>query len=342
MANYTTANLVKAQVKLQGAFASQDTRFRDPAVHKLFVRNTAQLVPNYKELRTREDRTVETNYFKRTSRALGSARAHNHTGTKGDSGILTPTWATKADDFYTTLKSPDNKIYEAQEIFENELFNSIANFMEGLETVASNTLFNNRTGVNTATSEGTFDATNAVFEITDSTHGNRAIQISKMVMDINKYQGVKLNIVCDSIAFNKFQYLAAQGISNATNYSFQFMGVDFIHDPKLTALAVALDATYTKGYWEVVPDMTVACLDWIPKQNRMGVETKENLYGSIMNPFDGLQYAVHSYVERTDDSANGGYTQDVATQVEVSIDVAYELAPLSTATETVVYAFALV
>ena len=62
MANFATAVLVKAQAKLTGAFQSEELRFRDPAVHKLFLRNTSIMMPDYQALRTREDRTVETNF----------------------------------------------------------------------------------------------------------------------------------------------------------------------------------------------------------------------------------------------------------------------------------------
>lgn len=342
MANYTTANLVKAQVVLDGAMASQDVRFRSPEVWKLFLKNNENFFPNYKELKTRDDRALEANYFKRSQRALGSARAHNHTGAKGDSGVLTPTFATKSDKFTMSLKQADISVFEAQKELENELFNSIANFMEGLDTLASTTLFSNRSGVNNATANGTFDATNDVFEINDSSYGNQAIQITKMVMDINKYQGTELDIVCDSIAFTRFMYLAAQGVQNATNYSFQFMGVTFVHDPALTALAVALDATYTKGFWQAIPRNTIGALTWIPKQNRLGVETSVNMYSQIVNPFDGEAYAMHTYETRADGSATNGYTQDVTTEFELSLDVALTIAPLSTATETPVLAFALV
>jgi hypothetical protein len=66
------------------------------------------------------------------------------------------------------------------------------------------------------------------------------------------------------------------------------------------------------------------------------------MYGSIVNPVDGLSYAVHSYEERADATATNGYTQDVLTQYEISIDVALEHAPLSTANETPLQAFGLI
>ncbi|MFM7854470.1 MAG: hypothetical protein ACKO96_21745, partial [Flammeovirgaceae bacterium] len=140
----------------------------------------------------------------------------------------------------------------------------------------------------------------------------------------------------------KFQFAAAQGASNATNYSFQFSGMTFIHDPSLTNKAPLIDAAYTKGFFEVVANGMIGMLDWIPQKNREGRTTTVNKYSAITNPFDGLQYAMHSYETRADDSANNGDVQDVVTQFELSIDLAHEVAPLSVATETPIFAFALV
>lgn len=340
MPNYTSANLVKAQLALNGAMANADRRFRDPAVHKLFLSNREQFFPNYKELRTSEKRTIEANYYKRTSRVLASGRSHNHTGSTGDSGVLTPTWVSKSDPFSMTLKQQDSSVLQDQ--LNDMIFNSVANHLEGWEEIASNTLLNNRTGVNNATTDGTFDATNDVFEITENTNGVHAPFISRMVLQINKYANMDLVFVCDPISFRKFMALAAQGASNATNYSFQFMNMEFVLDVSLTTKAIAIDSSYSKGFWEVVPRNMIGALDWIPRQNRQGVTTSVNRYATINNPFDGLDYALHSYEGRADGTSVNGEKQDVLTQFELSIDIAYELAPLSTATETVVYAFALV
>jgi len=342
MANYTLANLVKAQVKLQGDFASADKRFRTPDTFLTYLNGSRTFFPNYDMLKGREDRPLEANYFIRTARALTNARSHNHAGTHGDSGILTPSFTTYTDKFALTLKQSDNSVFEAQEEYNDKLENTIANFAEGLESVAVNHAFANRTGVNNALVEGTFDGATDVFEIADLTHGNRAIQITNIVMDINKYSKMPLEVVCDSVAFNKFQFLAAQGISNATNTSFQFNGVRFVHAPALSTLATGLDATYTKGFWLAVPVGMVGALNWIPKQNRQGVQTSVNMYGSLSNPVDGLQYGVHMYETRADGTAVNGYTQDVLTEVEVSIDIALEKAPLSVAGASPIHAFALV
>ena len=343
MANFATSALAKAQAKLINKFKAGEMKFRNPAVHLLFVRETNIMMPDYNTLRTREDRTVETNYLLRTSRALGGARSHNYTGAQGDSAIMTPSWAPYTDGFVSTIKEADNKIYDFTELHMNKMENVLINFVNGLETVASGYAFSNRTGVNSATAGGTFNAVDDTFEITDATNGEKAIQITRTVMDINELSGDDLVVICDSIAWNKFGFDSAQGTGNSTNLGYQFQGIEFIHDPKLTAAAAGLVAAYSKGYWIAVPRGTVAGLDWIPLQNREGRDYGNIAsYGTILNPIDGLNYAIHSYQAGADGTAVGGYTQDVKIETQVSIDIAYVNSPSSTANESTLFAFALV
>lgn len=342
MANRLTANLVKAQAKLIGAFQAQELRYRNPVTYLAFKRSGAVMFPNYDELRKREDRVIETNYKLRANRSLATGgRVHNHTGTKADTSTLTPSWTTYSDKFNMSLKQADNSLYNEDEQMAHEVQEVVANFAEGLETVATNYIFNNRSQVNIATAEGSFDGTDYVWEIPEADE-DRLIQITRSVMHANKYSDSNLMIFCDTIAYNKMLFKAAQGAQNSTNLSFQFNGVTFVHSVELGALGGALASAYAKGFWIVAEAGTFGVLPHIPKQNRMGVETKENSYSSLSNPIDGFPYAVHSYETRADDSANNGYTQDVVTQYEISIDQAFEKAPLSTANETVFQAFAIV
>ncbi len=342
MANRTTANLVKAQAKLIAAFQASELRFRFPATYLALRSMSPIMFPNYDALRTREDRTVETNYAKRAVRSLGSARTHNHTGVKADTATLTPTWTSYTDKFNMSIKQADISIYDAQEQMNQEIANIVGNFMEGYETAATAYLFANRSGVNVATAEGTFDAVDDVFEIVEAKE-SRAIQITKIAVDANKYPA-GATIFCDSISYAKFEYQAAQGASNSTNLSFQFNGTTFIHSVELGALAAALVSAYAKGFWIVVPNGTVATLPWIPIQNRNGNSDHAPLatYTNILNPVDNEVYAMHYYSAGADDSANNGYTQDVVIQYEVSQDLAFVKAPLTTASETPILAFAIV
>lgn len=342
MANYVPSDLVLGQANLFGKMATSELRFKDPVTWKEFLRNTVFMFPNAVELRTREDRAV-TAYFKlRTSRALGTGRVHNPVGARGDSGALTPSWATSTDKFAINLKQAGNNVFTHQEMFNNELENVVANFAEGLETDAVDHLFNNRSGVNIdASGEGSFNATQDAYELTETVNGDRAIQITKTVMHNNKYTG-NYTIFCDTISFNKFEKDANQGNGNSTNLSFQFGGVTFIHSAELSALAAALAAPYVKGFWVAVPEGTIGAIPWIPSENRVGVNTKVNQYGQIQNPVDQETYAIYNTETAVDGTANGGMTQDVQIDWEVSLDVAFENAPLSVADETTLQAFALV
>jgi hypothetical protein len=341
MANRTTANVVKAQAKLIAAFQSSELRYRFPATYLALLAMSEIMFPNFQQLRTREDRTVETNYAKRAVRSLGTGgRTHNHTGSKSDTATLTPTWTSYDDKFNMSLKQADSSLYNADEQMFQELSNIIANFMEGYETAATAYLFANRSGVNVATAEGTFDATDDVFEIAEAKE-TRAMQITKIALNANKYPD-GATVFCDSISYAKFEYWAAQGAANSTNLSFQFNGVTYVHSVELGALAAGLVSAYSKGFWLVVPTGTVGVLPWIPVQNRVGVVTKENEYSNIINPVDGQVYALHSYETRADDSSNNGYTQDVVTQYQIAQDLSFAKAPLSTAGETTILAFGIV
>lgn len=342
MANRTPANLSAAQAKLIDAFQSSELRYRHPATYLALRAMGSIMFPNYDDLRKREDRSIVTNYLKRAKRTLGTGgRTHNHTGVKGDSTTLTPTWTTYDDKFNMSLKQADNSLYdESQQLFA-EMSNIIANFMEGYETAATAYLFNNRSGVNIATAEGTFNATQDAFEI-DITNIDRAMQITKIAMDANKYPS-GITYFCDSISYARFEFQAAQGAQNANNLSFQFNGVQFVHSVEMGALAAALTVPYASGFWLAVPNGTVTTLPWIPKQNRQGnfEHAPISMYTNILNPVDGETYAVHTYDTAADDSANNGYTQDVVTQFQISQDMSFAKAPLSVTDETTILAFAI-
>jgi hypothetical protein len=345
MPNYTASDLAKAQGILQGRFQAGEVRYRLPATFREFVRQTEVMVPSHRQLRTREDRAVEANFFARSARTLGSARSHDHTGDKGDSAVLTPSWSVYTDEFKMSLKQADISVYSTAEQLANELQQVIGNFAEGLEDASDAYLFNNRSQVNTYAAQGTFDGTDNVFQIAEANE-DRAVQIIKSAMDFNKYQGMGYTFFCDTVAYDKFEFFANQGQGNSQNLTFQYSGVNFVKSIGLDARAAdsALNGTagYTNGFVIAVPDGMIAALDWIPVQNRTGIDGKEAVYGSLINPVDGLVYATHSYDERSDETADNGQTQDVKTETQVSIDIALEHAPLTTANETPLQAFAIV
>ena len=344
MANYTLANLVKAQIKLQGEFAQNDTRYRVPAVFQMFLNGAERFFPNYKSLKTAVNRTVETNYFARTAQSLlTTAPSHDHTGTGGDSGILALAWQPYKATFSMTLKQANNSTWTWQEEYTNEIRQKVIDFADGLDDAAGSYLFNNRSGATSGTVDGkvSFNGTNDAYEVAIASESEVATLI-KLTADINKYQGQTLDVACDPILYSKVLVLSNQGAGNSTNTSFQFLNTNWILDPKMSARAVGLDAGYNKGFGVVAPRGHIACADWISQQNRTGVETSVNMYGSLLNPVDGLQYGVHTYETRADGTSVNGQTQDVVTQTEMSIFLSFNHAPSTVTDETPLMAFAIV
>ena len=350
MANFTTANLIKYQAKITQMFQSGELCFRDPAVFNFMRRSTEIMIPSHKEIKNSAKRTTgEVNYFNRSARSLGTGgEIYNHTGSKGDSSVLVPSWTVYDDKFKYDIKQANGSVFSLDDEVMSEMINANINFAEGLESAAATYVNANRSGVNTSTSEGTFNGTNDVFEITEdvtniNATGWRGIQITKSTMDINKWRGVPMTVICNTVAFNKFEAQANQGSANSTNLSFQYSGVEFIKSVELDALSTAINAGYgSNGYWIAVPMGTVATLDWIPVQNRNGVETKVNKYGTIIHPSTGLTLATHEYEARADGSGANSENQTVDFQTQLFTYNSFNHNPLTTADETPLQAFAFV
>ena len=341
MADFATSDLTTAQALLTGAFANQEVRFRNPVTHLEFLRQGEIMIPSYQELRKREDRVIDTFFSDRVSRALGSERTFNHVGAKGTSTKFTPSWLTNTDKFAISLKQGDQNMFSNAEMLASEMQNVMINFIEGMDADAESHVFSNRSTENLATQQGTFEATDHHFAILEADE-TRAVQITQTVMDTNKFSG-NITLFCDSISHDKFEQQRFQGAGNSENLSFNFNGnVKIIHSLGMNAFAAGLSTPVTKGFWIAVVDGTIAALPWIPIQNRQGIVTKENMYGQINNPIDGIDYAIHTYEERVDGVSLGGQLQDLKVETQIWLEIAYETAPLSVATESSLMAFALV
>jgi len=305
------------------------------------------MIPSHNEIKNSAKRTTgEVNFFDRSYRALGNGgEIYNHAGSKGDSSVLVPAWTSYDDKFYYSLKQANGSVWSLDDELMSEMTNLFINFAEGLESAAATYIHSNRSGVNTYARQGTFNATNDVFEITaDTTNvlstGYRGVQIIKSAMDANKWRGMALVAYCDTVMYDKFEALANQGSGNQNNLSFQYSGVEFIKSVEMDALAVALG--YEDGYCVVAPNGTLATLDWIPVQNRQGIVTSVNKYGTLIDPNTGLTLASHSYEARANETANNGENQDVKVENQAFTYISFNHAPLTEADETPLQAFAFV
>ena len=337
MSNFSPTNLAKAQALLQKKFSSPEGRMKPSPVVSMGLSNSNLLIPGHEQLRTREDRTVEANILKRTSRATTSSRTHNHSGSRGDSFVLALSWATFVDKFSISLKQLDNNVFGFEAVLAQQLENAMKNIIESIETYIVTLLQSERTQINSATAQGSFNATNYAFEISKAT---QFYQIIKAMMRKNNYQGA-YDVITNANAFINAEYQASQGAGNNQNTNFQFQGLNIVESNDLT------DSNYAAtDVALVMPVGSFGILPWIPKQNRNGYGDYNSYtggYGSMRDPFGlGLDFAVHGYAQRADASASNGDTQDLLLDFELSVDIAAPISPLSTATETVVFEAALV
>tara|TARA_R110000764_G_scaffold72464_4_gene148644 strand:+ start:973 stop:2001 length:1029 start_codon:yes stop_codon:yes gene_type:complete len=340
MANLTPTNFKTAQAKLTGKFASNEMRLISANTYLEISKLTQFMLPNYLDLRKREDRAIETSLLTRTKRTVGTARSSTHTGNRGDSAVVTPSWSTSTDVFSLSLKQYDNNTYTMQEGLNNLFENAYLNMVESLEDDAQDFIYGDRTGVNVSTGGGgTFNATDDVYDFAAGSV-DTVIQKTKTVMEENGYKGA-ITVFADSIAYDLFRYQAFQGAGNDKNLSFQYEGINFVRSIGLGIKFDPLAGVYDTGVWIASPNDSIGALPWIPKQNREGVVTRLQTYSNGISPYDGSPYAIHSYETAGDYTANNGYTQDEATQIEISQDMSFMSSPITVTDETALFAFSL-
>lgn len=332
MANYAASVLAEAKLILGQRYASPEKRLKSSGVIGSFLKNTKIALPEVGTLRTKEERPEKGYFFNRSKRTATGARSFNHTGTVGDSSEVAFTYTTFRDVASTSLKRSDNNLFNDAQLLANELDNMFKNIHEAMDSAALNKLVTSKSLINAATKNGKFDTVTGVFEIHPDKI-SRALQNAKSMIRQNYYSG-GVDAILDPVFFAEAEYLASQGTMNATNYGFQLSGLN-------VSEAVGFnDAGYPAGLGLFIPEGTIGAIDWIPRQNREGKGDYESVlggYGSIVDPFTGLTFAVHGYSQRADTSLAGGDVQDVVTEWEISVDMSFNNSPLSVATESTIF-----
>jgi len=349
MANFSPSNLVKGQALFNQRYKSLEWRLPDTAALSVaYIGEKAN--PMLAELRKREDRSVSAYFPIRKTKAASSARVHNHTGTRGDSLEVAINWSTVVDTFSISIKQNDNNVISWEENYAAQMQNSVFNVLSALDTSFITLLEADRTQINVGGVNGTFDGTDYVMEISAS-HKDYFFQNLMANMRQNLYKG-QLTVIVDSLSGIEAARQANQGIGNATNLGYQFLNMNIVQSTN--AILDGLTDTYD-GAALAFPMDSAGVVFWIPKQNRKALDPVQALsyngdFGSINVPIyddkGNVRYnvplAIHSYAERADASASNGSAQDVVIQIEVSLDMAYVSAPLSTfrgSNDSVVYGF---
>lgn len=332
MANYAASVLAEAQLILNQRYAAPEKRLKTAGVFGAFQKNSELTIPNVGELRTKEERPEHGYFFNRSKRSSISSRTHNHTGTVGDSTQVIFNWGTYGDVCSVSLKRADNNVMSDAAILANELDNVFKNIYESIDDAALTYLATNKSTVNVAAKNGTFNALNDAFEI-GSGDISRVLQHAKSMARQNYYNG-PYEMILDPTLYIEAEHYLQQGSANATNTAYQAGGLGLWEAITLS------DVNYAAGAGYVIPQGTIGVVDWIPGQNRQGVGNYESVlggYGTIQDPLSGMTFAIHGYAERADTSAAGGDTQDVVTQWEVSVDLTFNHSPMTVAGETTIF-----
>lgn len=341
MADYAASVLAKAQTVLDERFQSAEMRMKPSSVFMMLLKNRNFLIPDVRGLRTKEERPTKTYLKNRAARALTNSRLHNHSGANADSTEVDIAFTTYADSFSTSLKRADNNVFADAEILAHEMENALINLHEGIETALVTFLDTNKTQVSAPPSgnlkRATFDAVNDAYTIA-SGDADEYWHIIKSIFRQEKYRTGLIDVIADSQLFSTGDFKAQQGQGNSTNLGFQFSGLDIAE-----SIEVDDTATFPQGISYAWPTGLAGIIDWIPQQNRRGKGNFDSVlggYSTMIDPMTGLQLAVHGYTERGDTSAAEGDSQDEVTEWEISIDLSPQLAPLTTANASPVFAVA--
>lgn len=330
MANFDTSNLLTAQQILADKYASPEMRMKPAPAFTLLTQNTPFLMESAEVLRTREDRAIEAHLLARTKRAPVAGRTYNHTGTLDDSAKVTLQWSSMADPTAISLKLLDKSVFDFNTVLANKLEQCCMNILEAKETEAIAYLRANRATQQPAALQGvTFNAANDVIEVDNvELEAKRFFAWVRSIARQNYFAGVGIDVIADSKLAVQAEYLVAQGAGNATNWGYQFQGLNILESVEFR------DANYGNGAALVMPGSGACALNWIPKQNRDGIGDFYSVLGGfgIFN-FLGYDFALHAYAERADTGGTNGDAQDVMMQFELSLDSSYNKAPLAYTTD---------
>lgn len=350
MPNGVLSNHQRAQAMLTQQFSRGEMRHQTWAGISLGLGNSKALVEDYNILKTSEKRPVDAKMLTRQKQTVGTTRSHGHTGPDADTISFNLVWQTFSRTFSVAKKRWEgNEVSDVQAI-ANSMENSILDLHDAIESAAITNLMANRTTVNAATYNGSFDAVTNSFEVAFNDR-DKFFQTISMNFQQNNYNNVPLDVICDPTTFGMAQVQTAQGGGNSTNLGYNFQNKNLIASNVLT------DVDYALGTSLAMPMGSFGILPYTPALNRKSggegsVDGNHGRYEILRDPFisdpygagsaSGMEYALHMVSNGADTSATNGNTQDVVIQFELSIDIAFINAKLSNAGESSIYQVSLV
>lgn len=335
MANYTASALLAAQTMFISKFNDAELRRkRNPAL-EMGLKNQVVTIVDHQNLRQKDTRPVKAYIRTKRANSAVAAKTHNHTGTKADSKEVTLSWITIVEPFTVQLKQGQSNVIAYAEQLSHELLESAKNIHDRAGTLSLAYLQANRTQLAAPATggAGNWNAANYALEIAGA-NKDYFYQYAQSFMRKQLYRGT-LDVIADQTAFRNSQRLNAQGVSNGTNLNFQMSGMNIAESVE------DIDANYANGAVLMMPEGAFAALPWNDPVNLKGKGNYDSVlggYGTVPDPLGtNLKFDLHAYTERNDGSALGGSVQDEKLEAELSLTIAWTLAPINTANETPVW-----
>jgi len=332
MANYADSALLAAVGVLDKKFNSKELRKPEYGAFDAFLSKRDILIPSYRDIWKAEQQTLTAKYLKRTSGSVTNARSCSPTASFGDSGTFDLSWKTYARTVKSSVKIFENNNYSAVQALSNDIYNAFMDLYADIEADAVAYLEAHRNGVQGNRTLNTWDAVNDVMQVVHADRDNYLNYIkTEMIADNYRQNLMDIHSV-NLLAMYRQQF--AQGASNDENLKFQFPGFTHHMSQSITNSSDAFGTSY------IVEDGGIAVLDFIPFLNRMGKKADGGeVWTTMPDPFG---YPLTWSVYRTDGCADtsggglGGSTQDYVVIYEISIDLTFQSAPLTTTDETVI------
>ncbi len=294
-----------------------------------FLKDREFTLPNLATLRSSTTRATDALYLKKKDFTIGSTKDCAPAGEQSGSSKVTLDWQTKTVKIKTSFKQhAGNEVAQARAL-ANDLYNAEVSLFfgaNGLDADLLAFLETNKSGVN-AGGSGSFDVANDIMAISTA---NVDDFYNLVYADMNKNNyNPTFNDIHDTMWTAKQRRYVNQGAGNATNLAFQFAGFDF-HPSNLILPGTIGSNAYNSIHY-IVPDMGVALIDWNDPLNVSGAVSGEkswSTYQSILMP--GLTLDLFKVTACADTSGDGGGTQDLTENWELSLNYAAAKQPTLT------------
>lgn len=342
MSNFAASIWAKGQAKATEKFQEPEQRRKIPTVMGLALQNQEFSIPNAQELRKSPLRPVEIYFRKNILPGAGTTKSYNHTGTFGDTGLVTVTYVSHVEPIGVPLKIGANNTYSYEEVLADAIGMAWKNLRTRQDDSAIAFVYANRNQLTAAVMNAALQSaglqswndTTKALEIPDSKKLLFIENVKNAMLALN-YPG-ELDIIADIQSASSFMTYMNQGAGNQFNTGWQFEGINIARSQSV------LDSNYSTGSVFALPKGLLAGLNWNEQLNKIGLPIP-NMGGSIGNvgtsadPYgSGAIADVSYYMQRADTSANtsGGSTQDFVFQAELTLTIGYVTAPLSIASDS--------